>query len=487
MVCQQLQQPGGLTEKSCFINGGYEQIQSIVLPNGLAWTFTYDTTTAGNTSATAYGDLIQITEPTGGTISYQWGAGDNPGVAASCNSTSVFVPCRAVESRTVNANDGTPPYMWNYNLAVTSWPASNPSVTVSDPLGNDTVHHFDCLTADSNVFPNSSVATSTPVDAANGCMGTDTFGAYEENQTQYYQGHAADGTLLKTVNTTFTGRVNKYISKYESEPNGVLLVGYSYQTMSIAATATQTVWANGVTEVDAKSYDPGVPTGPAQNDAVTQPGMVTVGSVTSETISQGSQLLKATSTTYQWQHCTGYSSNWLIELPYQQLVLGADGATPLSKTTYGYDGSDCSSQGIFGNQTSMTKWLDGGTDTVSQLVYNSQGMPVKAIDPNGNPTTLTYDVTGLFPSNVQYPTTSNGVTHTEQYQFDSSTGLMLSHTDQNGKTTSYAYDSVDNPTSVVYPDGGSATADYHGYALPLNVTTTTTATPWSFHRIQYRL
>ena len=44
------------------VNQVFGRMQSIVLPNGTAWTFAYDTT----------GGLSQITLPTGGTISHSW-------------------------------------------------------------------------------------------------------------------------------------------------------------------------------------------------------------------------------------------------------------------------------------------------------------------------------------------------------------------------------------------------------------------------------
>src|SRR5438046_3017504 len=46
------------------INATYELLQSLVLPNSTAWTFQYDN---GN-----WGNLTQVTRPTGATISYTW-------------------------------------------------------------------------------------------------------------------------------------------------------------------------------------------------------------------------------------------------------------------------------------------------------------------------------------------------------------------------------------------------------------------------------
>lgn len=95
-------------------------LQSVVLPGDTAWTFQYSNDGQAN--------LAQITFPTGGTISYTY-------VNHSGCRNDWSTPY--VTSRTVNANDGTGNQMWSY-----TWNFSvNPqTVTVSDPLGNNTVY-----------------------------------------------------------------------------------------------------------------------------------------------------------------------------------------------------------------------------------------------------------------------------------------------------------------------------------------------------------
>src|SRR5260370_28286636 len=85
-------------------------------------------------------------------------------------------------------------------------------------------------------------------------------------------------------------------------------------------------------------------------------------------------------------------------------------------------------------------------------------MPTKKTDPRGNSSTITYDSTGFFPSQIQYPTT-NGVEHVEHFVYDPNTSQMTSHTDQNGSKTSFTYDSMRRLTGVTYPTGGG-TASY---------------------------
>src|SRR5215471_18802230 len=89
---------------------------------------------------------------------------------------------RGVQTRTVDANDGTGPHTWTYG---------NGTGVVTDPLGNDTVH------------------TITGLGAS--LLGGLSCSLYE-TQTQYYQGSHTSGTLLKTVNTDYQYTINPYDS-----------------------------------------------------------------------------------------------------------------------------------------------------------------------------------------------------------------------------------------------------------------------------------
>jgi len=135
-----------------------------------------------------------------------------------------------------------------------------------------------------------------------------------------------------------------------------------------------------------------------------------------------------------------------------------------AQTAYGYDENNGSPQGVYGNQTSVTRWLNGGTSPKTQYVYNSNGMRTKMCDPIdlgcANPTMYIYDSTGLFLSQVQYPTTGTA-THIEQFSYDLNTGLLNWKKDQNSQQTTYGYDSMRRLTSVSYPDGGLETYSYN--------------------------
>ena len=53
-------------------NGAQLFLQSVVLPNGTAWTFDYSSRDPGDPQTVNYGDLTKITLPTGGTIAYSY-------------------------------------------------------------------------------------------------------------------------------------------------------------------------------------------------------------------------------------------------------------------------------------------------------------------------------------------------------------------------------------------------------------------------------
>jgi RHS repeat-associated protein len=97
--------------------------------------------------------------------------------------------------------------------------------------------------------------------------------------------------------------------------------------------------------------------------------------------------------------------------------------------------------------------VDGKGATNAQYTYGSQ-----------------YD--GLYPTII-----ANAVGQSQQYSYDLNSGLVTSIIDANKNTTGYAYTSAGDLQTISYPDGGSVGVNYHGYAIPLNVTTTTVATP----------
>jgi len=417
------------TEPCTGLTGTTTQLQSIVLPNGQAWTFEFNNA----------GSLSQITLPTGGTISYQWGT----------NSTCLTTPPKhysdpqspAATSRIVNANDGAGNHTWKYAL---TWSSNGAQTIVTDPNQNDAVH------TEGNLLGGS-------------CS------VYETELDQYSGSHTA-GTLLKKTVTTYN---------HATDPRNSLL-----QINVVPLTITTTNSPNKISQV-VKTYDSGVLISGSSTNAI-------YGNVLTEkqydygTGAHG-PLLRSTSTQYLALSNNNYLNNNLLELPSQVAVFagtpgtGACGANGASAcTSYGYDGSTLASSGITtqrdssppsgtyrGNQTAVNRWLNTSSSSLTTTsVWFDTGMPNTVTDPNLNTTTYSYSGTfaGAYVTETQLPTTTdNGGTqhqHITYANYDFDTGLTTSLTDQNGKITTYGYDDMWRIHTGTYPDGGSETYTY---------------------------
>jgi YD repeat-containing protein len=141
----------------------------------------------------------------------------------------------------------------------------------------------------------------------------------------------------------------------------------------------------------------------------------------------------------------------------------------LAQTNYGYDENNGSPQGVHGNQTSITRWLNTGQSPKSQTIYNANGMPSQYLDPLTYRYQYGYDCSGSLLNSV-----TNPLNQTASAQHDCNTGLANSITDANNQTTSYWYDSLRRTTTIQYPpDGGSTIYGYSddsGSPPPFSVT-----------------
>jgi RHS repeat-associated protein len=378
-------------------------LQSVVLLNDSeAWTFQY--------TADGVNDLATITFPTGATISYTWTRN-----TVCADSTIIFN--RAVTSRTMNANDGTPASQWNYKHGATT--------TVTDPALNDTVHTF----------------TALLVPDAGGNMVYSC--SFYENQTQYYQGSSTGGTLLKTVNTTYTS----------NEPTK----WPGYTALNVFPTSATTIWPNNqqsqvqnVPDNAVTFYSPiFLFTGGLAGTAQPFTGMYGDTIATREyDYGNGAPgpLLRTTTTSYLALSNSSYLANNLLKLPSNVRVTGAG---PGSYTTYGYDEPNGSPSGARGNQTSVNRWLNTtGAYLTTSFVYSSAGLVTFSKDPKLNPTTYGYGAcyAGSGPTSI-----TNAQNQTTNYCYDFNTGLTTSVTNPNGQPTSYAYDNMLRLSQITYP------------------------------------
>jgi RHS repeat-associated protein len=408
-------------------------LQSIVLPNGQFWNFTY---------GDQYGNLTQVILPTGGTISY------SPGIAQMCFVGSIFPQTyfSSVGTRSINANDGRGAATWTYSGSLASSNTTVPQIrTVTDPLGNQDVY------------------TMSPL--GNTC-------SFFETQIQKYQGSSSTGTLLETTSTAYSYTLN--INDNSARKSVV----------NVVPTTVTTTWPNGKAKQTLYSYDSGFAySGPGGNST----GIYGNHSIESDYdygVGSAGSILKEIFTNYLAFSNSSYLNLNLLNLVSSQKVTDGSGTTR-AYTTYGYDQSSPISSGVTmqhdgapptgstrGNQTSVLRWLNtiGGNLTSSKTFYDT-GMVHTSVDPLLNTTTYTYSsgFYGAYPTETQLPVT-NSVQHNTFANYDFNTGLTVSTTDQNGNTTGYTYDSMSRIKTVTPPSvAGVTTFNYNDMPGALSV------------------
>jgi RHS repeat-associated protein len=384
------------------------KLQYIVLPNTTYWTFAY--TTDGNANP------AKITFPTGGALCYTWNnfVGGNPDSNYQMESQ---VASRILDpSGTCSQSSPT----WTYQRQG----PSGGNVTVTDPAGNNTVHHF--------TIP----------------AGLET---YYETETDYPAG--------KTVYNSFTS------------------AGTCADSDGAVLTQTETAWSTGLVDEVQFGYDAGFSAGlpwetdnPPPYNPVLGSGSCLYGLQTSKkeydygNNSPGA-LLRTTSTGYQFQNNGNYLNANLLSLPSTVQVTGTG---PGSYTTYGYDESNCSS-GACGNQTSVHRWVSDSTAATSNCTtsvsngyvisyanYNTDGTVASSVDSCGTSATDSNHMTGYAYSSPCYagsgPTSvTNPLGQTTSYCYDSNTGLQISVTDPNSQPTTTSYDNMLRTYQIKYP------------------------------------
>jgi RHS repeat-associated protein len=391
-------------------------LSAIVLPDLTMWTFTYDN----------YGDVLSATFPTRGSLAYTYATGP-------LNSTSDTGYSTWVASRTVDANDGTGTHQWTYNFqgnfpsgsgATTYLYSQKGIATVTDPDNNDVVH---------TIGPG----------AVGSCPGY-------EYQTQYFQGPASGGVVLKTVQT-----------QYDCVQGEI-----ATNTVPIQIT---TISQRGETSKVINSYDPTV--------ADAQGQYARIGSLLQrDEYDFLNTLVRSTMNHYRWQDNATYKSDNFVSAPAS--VTLKDGAgNQVAQTTYTYDEGTPGTSGIGlpthvgppagepyrGNLTTTSKWLNTTNSFISSTAtYLDTGMKATSRDPLLNQTSYTYSPTflGAYLTQTNLPDTQmpdSGapvVHHVISGDYDFNTGLLLTFTDENGQPYSYTYDVMLRLTQGNHPDGG---------------------------------
>ena len=418
--------------------GSQSVVETVLLYDGYswatspAWTFQYNNglngTDSGGNPIINYGELTQITFPTGGTIQYVW---DTLSMCGGLTHPGEVNTSRGVVQRTASAGAGSPPMVTTYS----------PGGGITNDGINDTAHYFS--------------------DLGGSC-------SYYETQTQYYSGMGSSRTLLKTVNTDYT---------FSYDPlSGFLSAGRNH-IVGVMPIRTTTTLPNGLVSKVETDYLT------AQAPGKTVPGTITLSTgnvIQKRDYDWGSTSpTRCTATTYKSQLDPNYMTANLLDLPaIVSVYSGACGGTLISQTTYGYDettlqgsqltvsqqlDTDVANPGIRGNRTSTHAWLSNttGNSIDTSTIYYDTGMPYRSADANNNFTYYTYSPTyaGAYLTQTQLPTTGT-ISHTVQAGYDFNTGLMTSFTDQNSKVSYYDYDPLWRMIKAQFPDSGYASFVY---------------------------
>jgi YD repeat-containing protein len=404
------------------------ELQSVILPDNTKWVFDY--TTDG------LGDLQQVTFPLGGTISYTWG---NPG---ELQPTHAYQFTRGVSKRISDPHDGSTPAESDY-VFVRNYP-NDPTTALT---ATTTITDGTSANGGLSGYQNDIVHTFTSADSWN------------ESETDWYQGTGASRALMKSTTNDYT--------TYNLP---------SAQTISILTNAT-TTWANqqktqiGYAYNDPLTYQAASFQCGASCVLIGNPGTASYILQTGKTESDygnGSPgaILRSTSTSYYAFENSSYLNKNLLNLVSGVAISGSGGNG--GTTSYGYDESG-SPQGVYGNQTSVSKWLNTvNSNLVSYTYYNSYGMPTQTKDPLGYSSLFSYDASGLYVIS-----SSNPIHQTTLQTYDFNTGQTLSVTDPNSQTTRYTYsDSMGHLTNISYPDQGNTAFIYNDSASGSSVTIT---------------
>ena len=409
---------------ACFeYSGTWDQPSIFTLPNGMTYTFAY--------VQGAYGEPSSVTLPTGGQISWTWG-GLAPGGDGG----------RQALTRTVTVEGQS--YTWQYTGV------GGPT----DPYGNQTRLTY------VNKNPNYRDWYYNPYT---------NLGQPYLTKAEYFQGSAASGQLLKTVQTDYA--TNGPILPIRetttwNQQNLVTKTETDYDTMSIWSGTFS--WGNP-TEKREYAYGTGA----------------------------AGSLVRQISFNYLHLTNTTYKNLNIADRPTSKTTYDGAGAIK-AQTQYTYDGTGLTAtsgapnhdytgfgSGFLtrGNPTQVKNWLNtNGTYLTTNNAYDDLGNLLTSTDPGGHVTTYSYvddwANTACVPAGVNtqaYVTQiTNHLSQRTQAQYFPCTGLPERTRDENDILAGlwgriFTYDLMNRTLTVVQSDGGETDYAYNDLS-PISMT-----------------
>ncbi len=446
---------------------------SLVLPNGWTYTFSYIDPKTNKTNP--FGEIMQITLPSGGYIRYDYM------ILSQYDNGAPNLPCK-IDSRRVAhrylSPDGTKQseQVWTYSYSTSGY-----TTTVTDPAGNDSVHTFEPT-------------------------------GMHETQAQYYSGTGTSRTLLKTVANTWVSDSGAV----QSTQQEVGTCGYiNWRTTQSTTTLNDTNQADQV-QTDYNTFTYSSPYSSCGN-ATSRLNPTETREYDWGPNGSPGPLLRRTDFTYLQDGNSNYLNLHIWDRPASKYIYNGSG-TQAAATTFEYDNytAGIAASGAIqhdpafnagagytlrGNLTASSLWRNtDGAWLLTRNQYDDAGNILSTADPLGNLTTFSFadnftDGTNhnaqAFVTQVTYPAT-NGVNHIERKQYYFNTALLAATCGQNFPSasacknsysppqpdyTTFTYDLMNRPVTISRGDGGSTSLFYHDYPLPLSASSTVTIGP----------
>ena len=438
-------------------------VSYVKLPDTRHYEFSYN----------VYGELTRVKLPTGGSIQYDFGAGDptladTTGLIGGANTIQAIY--RRVKERRVYLGDGTtlqntttyaPTYSSTCNLGE-PW-CSTIAVTQTDntAAGQATAP----AVANSPIMKGKHYFYGGPNDPNTFFFDGGFYARYLEGREFKVEQYKSDGTTL--LSTKFTSWEQRGCVSGESCP----------------ATPSSGKFSS---PIDIRIHDVSTVNNDATGESVTETysydryNNVTAKTDADATLVRSTNRIFNSTAAYVDLIMSGSSPDvpttvHIRNSPTEESV--SDSSTTVAKTTFEYDNytpdsthaamtsasttqHDSAITTKRGNVTKQSNWILSSSSTVDTYrQYDLDGNIVKIIDPRGNAIQIEYNsvnYASTFPTKV-----TNALAQFASSDFDFATGKQKSFTDLNGFITNYSYvDILDRLTSITTPDGGTTTYAY---------------------------
>jgi RHS repeat-associated protein len=427
------------------------QINTLTLPDGRTYVFTFDP---------VFGEVTKLVLPTGGYIRY-----DYITLAAVDSIYGFRTPtscCNKVDARRLSARHVSPTgnasdeQHWSF-----AYDAVANTTTVTDPLGNVTVHTF------------------TAADATNPSY---------EIQAQYYQGA---GTLLKTEATTWQNESATVMFKKVNTTNYFQTGLTDWRVASVVTTLNDT---NQVKQA-INTYDSYMFTDNLGSQTRSRSNLLTKSEYDWGSGASG-PLLRQNNFAYLNDNST-YANLHIIDRVSFKAICGSSGCgtctvtscpNAVAQTQYEFDNytAGISASGAVqhgssyntayltrGNVTATKQWRNtDGAWLTTRSQYDDAGNIVSTTDPLSHTTQFSYadswGNTTCLPTGGSAKAFKTQITdalsHTTKYKYNTCSGTVYSDTDQNNQITSFSYDKMDRGVQAIYPDSGQTSICYSDMA-----------------------